>query len=170
MFLRLSPTLCSPLGLGNAISSRCHPASYKSFCFPSLPDPGPSSGVRLIPFPTQSMATPWCHTRTLSTSSGAKEVTSKSKSKRKSRRQSPKAVGVQTQPGLKRAGWDGRCGFFPLCSTLCLQPFSKSWEANRDIRKMAVSLQCPIPGGRLERALRKTGPVEGRWPCPWGLE
>ena len=84
ILLRLSQSLCSPLGLESAMYSRPHPASYKSFCFSTFSDPGPSSGVKLIPFPMQSMAMLWYRTRILSTSSVAKEVTSKLKSKRNS--------------------------------------------------------------------------------------
>lgn len=74
--------LPSPPGLQSTAYPGPHPASYKSFFFPSFPDPGPSSGVKLIPFPMQSTATQWYHTRTLSMSLEAKEVTSRSIIKR----------------------------------------------------------------------------------------
>lgn len=81
IFLRSGQDLCSALGLESATYSRAHLASYRSFCFPSFSDPGPSSGVKPIPFLTQSMATQWYRTRITSTSLVAKEATSKSKNK-----------------------------------------------------------------------------------------
>lgn len=159
------------------MSSRCHPASYKSFCFPSFSDPsfsfpsfpGPSSGVRLIPFPTQSMAMQWYHTRILSTSLGAKEVTSKSKTKGKSRRQSLKPVGMQSWYllSLVQGGLDGMGVVDPplsahLCACSPLQILGGQWGHREDGRVLTGErMHCPIPGRRLEGALRETGPVEG---------
>lgn len=74
--------LCSHPGLESTVYSGPHPASFKPFLFSSFSGPGLSSGVKPIPFPTQSTATWWYRTRTSSTSLVAKEVTSKSKSKR----------------------------------------------------------------------------------------